>query len=56
MIRDAGIMRLYPGAWEEYERRHKEVWPEVLSSLKKAGIKNYSIFLNKEANEVISYL
>lgn len=30
----------------EYVRRHAAVWPEVLSELKAAGVRNYSIFMD----------
>ncbi len=33
---------LAPGVEREYERRHAEVWPEVLAALKEAGFSNYS--------------
>ena len=56
MIRSAGIMKLYPGAAKEYEKRHDEIWPELVESIKSHGAKNYSIFLNKETNELFSYL
>ena len=47
-MRSAGIMKLYPGAAKEYEKRHNEIWPELVESIKSHGAKNYSIFLNKE--------
>lgn len=28
----------------EYERIHEEVWPEVLATLKRVKVRNYSIF------------
>ena len=28
----------------EYKRRHDEIWPEMVEVLKRAGIKNYSIY------------
>ncbi|MEK6648502.1 MAG: L-rhamnose mutarotase [Actinomycetota bacterium] len=28
----------------EYERIHREVWPEVLATLKRVNVQNYSIF------------
>jgi L-rhamnose mutarotase len=27
----------------EYERRHAEIWPEMVEALREAGISNYSI-------------
>jgi len=32
------------GQKEEYVRRHNEIWPELVEVLKKAGIKNYTIW------------
>ena len=34
------------GTLEEYIKRHNEIWPEMIAVLKKAGIKNYSIWNN----------
>ena len=36
--------RIKEGCKEEYVRRHKEIWPEMVEVLKAAGICNYSIF------------
>jgi L-rhamnose mutarotase len=44
MQRIAFLMRIAPGTEEEYERRHQQVWPEMLAELKLAGAHNYSIF------------
>ena len=38
------IIRLSPGSYEEYKRLHAAVWPEVLATIHKANIRNYSIF------------
>lgn len=32
------------GMLEEYTRRHREIWPEMLEVLKAAGIRNYTIW------------
>ncbi len=37
-------MRLKPGSAAEYERRHANVWPEVVDLMRVSGISNYSIF------------
>ena len=37
----------------EYQRRHNEIWPEMLEVLKKAGIKNYTIW--NTGNELFGY-
>lgn len=54
MQRIAFLMRLKPGYEAEYKRRHDEIWPEMLAALRKAGIHNYSIFLNGE--QLFAYL
>ena len=44
---------LKEGKKAEYIRRHKEIWPEMLETLKNAGINNYSIWLC--GNELFGY-
>lgn len=46
MQRIAFLMRLKADQKEEYKRRHDQIWPEMLATLRKAGMHNYSIFLN----------
>jgi len=48
MKRIAGKMKLFPGMREEYLRRHREIWPELVRELKAAGISDYSIYLDEE--------
>ena len=36
--------RIKHGCKAEYQRRHAEIWPEMVKVLKEAGICNYSIF------------
>lgn len=48
-------MKLYPGFKEEYRKRHKEIWPELVKLLKDEGISNYSIFLDEETNTLFAY-
>jgi L-rhamnose mutarotase len=36
--------RLKPGAEARYEEYHREVWPEVLQTIRRAGITKYVIF------------
>ncbi|WP_394331077.1 L-rhamnose mutarotase [Algoriphagus resistens] len=43
-------MKLIPGFEEEYERRHREIWPELVTLLKDTGIIDYQIFLDKETS------
>ena len=46
MERNAFKMQLKRGFEHEYKKRHDEIWPELKQQLKKAGISNYSIFLD----------
>jgi L-rhamnose mutarotase len=43
MPRYAWVLEVRPGYEEEYVRR-QEIWPEMVESLRSAGIRNYSIF------------
>ena len=48
MKRNAFKMKLKPGFEQEYKKRHDEIWPELAQEIIKAGISNYSIFLDEE--------
>lgn len=56
MQRVASIMKLLPGNEEEYERRHREIWPDLVALLKEKGIHNYSIFLDKNTSQLFAFL
>jgi L-rhamnose mutarotase len=43
--RHAGVIRLRPDHADEYRALQRAVWPEVLATLERAHIRNYSIFL-----------
>ncbi len=49
-------MKLYPGLEKEYEKRHNELWPEMIEMLHAYGGKNYSIFLDRETNILFGYI
>lgn len=44
MERYAWQGRILPGQKAEYVKRHNEIWPELVTLLKEAGICNYSIW------------
>jgi len=48
MKRHAFKMKLRPGTAEEYRKRHDEIWPELAAVIGRAGISDYSIFLDEE--------
>ena len=50
MKRVAFKMYLKPGCEKEYEKRHREIWPEVAEIIKDSGVYDYSIFWDKETN------
>jgi len=45
--------RVRDGMAEEYEKRHREIWPEMVGALKEAGVCRYSIF--RSGNELFGY-
>ena len=55
MVRKAFLMTLKQGQQEEYERRHNPIWPELQETLRKHGVRNYSIFLNKNTDQLFLY-
>lgn len=55
MKRKSFKMFLKPGFEAEYEKRHREIWPELQALLKEAGVANYSIFWDKETNTLFAY-
>lgn len=38
-------LHVRPDLIEEYQERHRQVWPEMLDALRAAGWHNYSLFL-----------
>lgn len=48
MKRRAFKMKLKPEYEQEYKKRHDATWPELAELLSKAGISDYSIFLDKQ--------
>ena len=53
MERFAWMGRIKPGKQEEYKRRHDEIWPEMVELLKRAGIRNYTIW--SDGNVLFGY-
>ncbi len=54
-MREAFVMQLKKGYEEEYERRHNEIWPELVTLLKGSGVSEYSIFLEKETGKLFAF-
>jgi L-rhamnose mutarotase len=49
-------MRLHPGQAAEYRRRHDEIWPELVQTLRVAGVIDYRIFLDEPTNALFAVL
>jgi L-rhamnose mutarotase len=47
-------MKLKPGFEKEYQRRHDEIWPELSRELTRAGVYDYSIFLDEETHTLFA--
>lgn len=45
MQRVCFVLHVRADRLDEYRRRHREVWPEMLEALRAAGWRNYSLFL-----------
>lgn len=49
-------MILKPGHAHEYKRRHDEIWPELETALREAGVSDYSIWLDEETHHLFAVL
>jgi len=56
MIRKAFVMTVHPGAEQEYERRHRPIWPELENVLLAHSVSSYSIFLYAETQQLFAYV
>ncbi|GAF11042.1 L-rhamnose mutarotase [Bacillus sp. JCM 19046] len=56
MIRKASVMHVYKDHYEEYKKRHDELWPEMEEMLKAHGVSDYSIFLLEDTGQLFAYL
>jgi L-rhamnose mutarotase len=55
MPRIAFTMSVEAGQIDEYIKRHNPIWPELEATLKKHGVKDYSIFLDENTNTLFAY-
>lgn len=56
MIRKAFAMKVFRDCHEEYQRRHDEIWPEMVEMLRAHGAHSYSIFLDPHTDTLFAYL
>jgi L-rhamnose mutarotase len=52
----AFTMTLKPGQRDEYERRHRDIWPELAEALSQAGVRDYWIFLDETSGTLFATL
>jgi L-rhamnose mutarotase len=45
MKRYGSVIKIKAEAVEEYKRYHHAVWPEILETIRRSNIRNYSIYL-----------
>ena len=55
-MRKAFVMTVNAGAEEEYERRHRPIWPELEKTLLEHGVRTYSIFLLAQTRQLFGYV
>ncbi|MFP5343324.1 MAG: L-rhamnose mutarotase [Candidatus Limnocylindria bacterium] len=44
MERACFYLRIFPGTEAEYDRRHAEIWPELVEEIRESGLRNFSGF------------
>lgn len=49
------LIGLKPDRVTEYKKLHSAVWPEVLDTIGKCNIRNYTIFLREPENLLFAY-
>jgi L-rhamnose mutarotase len=47
------LFSIRPGTGPEFDRRHREAWPELVPALREAGFHNYTLF--RRDTEVVAY-
>ena len=55
MIRKAFRMSVHTGQEDEYARRHNPIWQELADMLVAHGVRNYSIFLDRQTGDLFAY-
>ncbi|KQT85595.1 L-rhamnose mutarotase [Aurantimonas sp. Leaf443] len=49
-------MTLKPGCETQYRARHDAIWPELVTLLREAGVRDYSIHLDAETGHLFATL
>ncbi len=54
MQRACFTFEIYPDQEAEYQRRHDEIWPEMVHDIRGAGLRNYTLF--RRGTQVVGYV
>jgi L-rhamnose mutarotase len=54
-MRIAFRMKVNPGKESEYIARHSPIWSELEDVIKAHGVRGYSIFMDRETNDLFAY-
>ena len=49
-------MKLKPGNVAEYRKRHDEIWPQLVATLREAGVSDYTIWHDPETDHLFATL
>ena len=55
-MRKAFVMKVHEDYYDEYEKRHNELWPEMKQAIFEHGAIHYSIYLLKETGQLFAFL
>ncbi len=55
MERVAFRMKVFPGCYDEYQKRYDHIWPEMKKELLAHGYRSYSIYLDQETGCLFAY-
>ena len=55
LVRKAFTMSVNPGRFEEYQRRHNPICPELERTLKEYGVRSYSIFYHNTTRQLFAF-
>lgn len=56
MYKQGIVMQLKGNNVSEYKRRHQEVFPKLEELFTKAGVEDYTIWLNQKSGELFAYV
>ena len=56
LLRKAFVMTVNAGQENEYEKRHRAVWPELEAMLREHGVRTYTIFLLQQTRQLFAYV